>query len=147
MKKVAALLALLIASIALVACGGGSDNSSSTTATPSEESGGTAGGEGSGGGATGSTLEFEADPGGQLAFTTSSATAKAGQVTIEFNNPQALPHDVKIESSDGETVGGTDTVSEGSDSATVDLKPGAYTFYCSVPGHREAGMEGTLTVK
>ncbi|HWP33020.1 MAG TPA: plastocyanin/azurin family copper-binding protein, partial [Solirubrobacterales bacterium] len=108
----------------------------------SETSGG--GGEGSGGG---STLAFEADPGGQLAFTTNSATTKAGNVTIEFTNPQALPHDVKIEDSSGTEVGGTDTITEGSNSATVTLKAGSYTFYCSVPGHREAGMEGTLTVK
>jgi len=68
-------------------------------------------------------------------------------VTIDFTNPQALPHDVKIESSSGEEIGGTETVAEGSDSATVNLKPGTYTFFCSVPGHREAGMEGTLVVK
>jgi plastocyanin len=151
MKKVAALIALVLASVALVACGGGSDNSSSTTATTgggettSEGAAGAGKEEGGGGGA--STLEFEADPNGQLAFTTTEATAKAGKVTIDFTNPQALPHDVKIESSSGEEIGGTETVSEGSDSATVNLKPGTYTFYCSVPGHREAGMEGTLTVK
>jgi plastocyanin len=135
MKQLAALLALALASLALVACGGGDSETSET-------SGG--GGEGSGGG---STLAFEADPGGQLAFTTNSATTKAGNVTIEFTNPQALPHDVKIEDSSGTEVGGTDTITEGSNSATVTLKPGSYTFYCSVPGHREAGMEGTLTVK
>jgi plastocyanin len=136
MKQLAALLALALASLALVACGGGDSETSETT--------GGGGGEGSGGG---STLAFEADPGGQLAFTTSSATTKAGNVTIEFTNPQALPHDVKIEDSGGSEVGGTDTITEGSNSATVTLKPGSYTFYCSVPGHREAGMEGTLTVK
>jgi plastocyanin len=151
MKKVAALLALVLASVALVACGGGSDNSSSTTATTgggetTSEGAAGAGAKEEGGGGS-STLEFEADPGGQLAFTTTEATAKAGTVTIDFNNPQPLPHDVKIESSDGEEIGGTDTVSEGSDSATVNLKPGTYTFFCSVPGHREAGMEGTLVVK
>jgi plastocyanin len=153
MKTFTALLALLVASVALVACGSGGDNSSNTTATTGaeESSGAAAGGEKTGeespGGGTASTLEFEADPGGQLAFTTTEATAKAGKVTIDFNNPQALPHDVKIESKGGEEIGGTETVSEGSDSATVDLKPGTYTFYCSIPGHREAGMEGTLTVK
>jgi plastocyanin len=152
MKTFTSLIALVFASVALVACGGGSDNGSSTTATTgAEESSESAGGEESGGassgGGTASTLEFEADPGGQLAFTTTEETAKAGKVTIDFSNPQGLPHDVKIESSSGEQVGGTDTVSEGSDSAVVDLKPGTYTFYCSIPGHREAGMEGTLTVK
>jgi plastocyanin len=151
MKKVAALLALALTSIALVACGGGSDNSSSTTEatsgseTTSEAAGGASKEEG--GGASASTLEFEADPNGQLAFTTTEATAKAGKVTIDFTNPQALPHDVKIESKSGEEIGGTETVAEGSDSATVNLKPGTYTFFCSVPGHREAGMEGTLVVK
>jgi uncharacterized cupredoxin-like copper-binding protein len=30
---------------------------------------------------------------------------------------------------------------------SAQLKPGNYTFYCSVPGHRQAGMQGTLTVK
>ena len=151
MKTFTALLALLFASVALVACGGGSDNSSTTATTGAEEStesaGGEEGGGASSGGGTASTLEFEADPNGELAFTTTEATAKAGKVTIDFTNPQGLPHDVKIESSSGNQIGGTDTVAEGSDSATVELKPGTYTFYCSIPGHREAGMEGTLTVK
>jgi len=150
MKKVAALLALVLASVALVACGGGDDNSSTPATTGGETTGEATGGAGAkeeGGGGAATTLEFEADPGGQLAYTTTSASAKAGEVTIDFSNPQPLPHDVKIESSGGEEVGGTDTVSEGSNSATVNLKPGTYTFYCSVPGHREAGMEGTLTVK
>ena len=151
MKKVAALLALVLASVALVACGGGDDEGSSTPATTgggtTNEAAGGAGTKEEEGGGGAATLEFEADPGGQLAYTTTSASAKAGEVTIDFNNPQPLPHDVKIESSDGEEVGGTDTVSEGSNSATVELEPGTYTFYCSVPGHREAGMEGTLTVK
>jgi len=154
MKKVAALLALALASVALVACGGG-DDSSSNTATgaggkPSTEA--TTGGKanpanGATGGGGGSTLSFEADPGGNLAYTTSSASAKAGKVTIDFNNPQELTHDVQIEDSSGEEVGGTELIAGGSDSATVNLKPGTYTFFCSVPGHREAGMEGTLTVK
>jgi len=147
MKKLASLLVLALVAAALVACG---DDDSTTTTTTSETSSGAAaeGGEKAGGGeGGGATLEFEADPNGQLAFTTTQATAKAGKVTIDFTNPQALPHDVKIESANGEEIGGTETVAEGSDSATVNLKPGTYTFYCSVPGHREAGMEGTLTVK
>lgn len=152
MKTFTVLAALLFASVALVACGGSSSNSSSsTTATTEAEetSGAAAGGESSesANGGTGSTLEIEADPNGQIAYTSSEATAKAGKVTIDFNNPQALPHDVKIESASGEQLGGTETVSEGSTSAIVDLKPGTYRYYCSVPGHRDAGMEGTLVVK
>jgi plastocyanin len=150
MKKVAALLALALASVALVACGGGG-SSSSTTATSGggETTSGAAsgGGKEGGGGGGGSTVNFEADPEGALAYTTTEATAKAGKVTVDFNNPQGLTHDVAIESSSGEEVGKTELIAEGSDSTTVNLKPGTYTFYCTVPGHREAGMEGTLTVK
>jgi uncharacterized cupredoxin-like copper-binding protein len=44
-------------------------------------------------------------------------------------------------------VGATRTFRGGSKILTLNLKPGTYKFYCSVPGHRTAGMEGTLTVK
>jgi plastocyanin len=148
MKKVVAFLVLAIAALALVACGSSSDSSSSTSETSGGESqaeqGGAAKEEG---GVSGSTLEFEADPNGELAYTSTSETAKAGKVTIEFKNPQALTHDVAIENSNGEEVGATELIADGSDSTTVDLKPGTYTYFCTVPGHREAGMEGTLTVK
>jgi plastocyanin len=157
MKKLVAFLVLALAALALVACGGGSDDNSTTTATSgggesqAEQGGGAAGQEAPSGnkaaGGSASTLKFEADPNGQLAYTTTSATAKAGEVTIDFKNPQSLTHDVAIETSSGEEVGKTELIADGSDSTTVDLKPGTYTFYCSVPGHREAGMEGTLTVK
>jgi plastocyanin len=150
MKKLAALLALALASVALAACGGSSDNSSEETAA--ETSGGAAAesGEKSGGGEAagrGSTVDFEADPNGALAYTTTEATAKAGEVTIDFNNPQGLTHDVAIEDEAGETVGKTDLIANEETSTTVNLKPGTYKYYCTVPGHREAGMEGTLVVK
>ncbi|MGH2975477.1 MAG: plastocyanin/azurin family copper-binding protein [Solirubrobacterales bacterium] len=152
MKQVAALLALALASVALVACGGSSDDNSTTTGggettSESTNAGGAAAKEESSSGGGGSTLSFEADPEGGLAFTTTEATAKAGKVTIDFNNPQPLTHDVAIEDSQGEEVGATELITEGEDSTTVDLKPGTYHFFCSVPGHREAGMEGTLIVK
>jgi plastocyanin len=153
MKKVVAFLVLAIAALALVACGSSSssDSSSSTTETSGGESqaeqGGAAKEESSGGGSLSSTLEFEADPGGELAYTSTSETAKAGNVTVEFKNPQALTHDVAIEDSSGKEVGATELIANGSDTTSVDLKPGTYTYFCTVPGHREAGMEGTLTVK
>lgn len=149
MKKTGALLALALAAIALVACGGGGSGSSETTGGEESATTGTqsqgAGSEGPGGG--GSTLKFETDPGGELAYTTTSATAKAGNATVEFNNPQSLTHDVAIEGPSGEIVGKTELIASGSDSTTVNLKPGTYHFFCTVPGHREAGMEGTLTVE
>jgi uncharacterized cupredoxin-like copper-binding protein len=142
MKKTAALLALVFATAALAACGGGGGTTTTET-----------GGEAGGGGTTttetggGSALKLEADPSGQLAYTTKEATAKAGKVTIELVNEAPIPHDVAIEDSSGKTIGKTDTVAGGTATASVDLKPGTYTFYCTVPGHRQAGMEGTLTVK
>ena len=64
-------------------------------------------------------------------------------MTIEFTNPQSLSHDVKVEDASGEEVGATELIADSKTTATTDsLKPGDYTFYCSVPGHREAGMEG-----
>lgn len=149
MKKVAALLALALASVALVACGSSSDDSSTTTATSGGESTAEQGAakEESNSGGSESTVSVEADPGGELAYTTTTATAKAGQVTVDFKNPQALTHDVAIEDSSGKEVGATELIASGEDSTTVNLKPGTYHYFCTVPGHREAGMEGTLTVK
>jgi len=152
MKKISAFLVLAVAALALVACGSSSDSNSSTTETGGGESQAEQGGaakeeSSSAGGGSASTLKFEADPNGALAYTSTSETAKAGKVTVEFKNPQALTHDVAIENSQGEEVGATELITKGSDTTTVDLKPGTYTYFCTVPGHREAGMEGTLTVK
>ncbi len=149
MKKFAVLFAVLVAAMAFVACGGGDDTTSDTTseAPPAKENGGEKEKEAEGGTAGAATVDFEADPSGALAYTTDAATAKAGNVTVNFTNSSPVPHDVRIEGSDGEDVGGTEVLAEGNESAKVDLKPGEYTFYCSVPGHRQGGMEGTLTVK
>jgi uncharacterized cupredoxin-like copper-binding protein len=153
MKKVAALLVLALAALTLVACGGGdsSDSTATTTETTAESTGangaaGAGGSEGSGGGA--SVVEIEAAPGAELAFVQKEAKTKAGQISIEFNNPQTLSHDVAVEDSSGEELGKTELVADGSSTGTIgNLKPGKYTFFCTVPGHREAGMEGTLTVE
>jgi plastocyanin len=149
MMKFAALFALLLAALALVACGGGSDTTGEETAAPPEttqEAESEKEAEGGTGGSA-AAVDIEADPSGQLAFTSDEASAKAGKVTVNFTNTSPVPHDVRIESSGGEEVGGTEVISESNESATVDLKPGEYTYFCSIPGHRQAGMEGTLTVK
>jgi mono/diheme cytochrome c family protein len=91
-------------------------------------------------------LEVPADPNGQLAYITKKATAPAGKLEIDSKNAASIPHDIAIEgngvSDKGKVVqnGGVSTIS-------VNLKAGSYTFFCTVPGHREGGMEGTLTVK
>lgn len=162
MKKLVAMFALLLAAFALAACGGGDDTTSDTGAAGAveevedkaeeagedvEEKADEAKDEAEGGTAGSATVDFEADPSGALAYTTDEATAKAGEVTVNFTNSSPVPHDVAIEDSGGETIAETEVLAEGSDSTTADLKPGEYTFYCSVPGHRQGGMEGTLTVK
>jgi len=150
MKKLAALLVLALVSAALVACGSSSSTTTTSSSSESEANGGAAtegGKEAGGGSAGGATLAFEADPNGELAFTTTEASTKAGKVTVDFKNPQSLTHDVAIEDSSGKTIAQTEEIGQGETSATANLKPGTYTFFCTVPGHREAGMEGTLTVK
>jgi len=94
-------------------------------------------------------LEIDANPDGQLAYTVSAATAPAGALEIDSRNDSTVPHDIAIqEGSDGPELGKGETVSGGGvSSVSVDLRPGRYTFYCTLPGHREAGMEGTLTVR
>ena len=144
MKKLAVLCVLALAALGLVACGSSDDSTTGgeSTATESQPEkkaeGGSAG--------SASSVDFAA-PSSGLEYTSDSATAKAGEVTIDFTNPQPLAHDVAIENDSGEVIGKTELITEGSGSAVVNLKPGKYTFYCTVPGHREAGMEGALTVK
>ena len=98
-----------------------------------------------GGGGASTTLQLEASP-TALEFDTTSLEAKAGKVTIDFTNPSALEHNVVIEQN-GKELAGFEPITQGEESETADLKPGTYTFFCAVPGHREAGMEGTLVVK
>lgn len=101
-----------------------------------------------GGGETGgaeTTLQLAADP-TALAFDKTDLTAKPGKVTIDFDNPAPLEHNVVIEA-DGKELAGFEPIVEAEEELTAELEAGAYTFFCSVPGHREAGMEGTLTVK
>jgi plastocyanin len=100
---------------------------------------------GGGGGGGGATVKVTSDPTGQLKFEQTSLTAKAGKVKIEFDNPSPVDHDVTVTAGQGK-LGGTKTVANGKVSAVVDLKAGNYTFYCSVDAHRQAGMEGKLTV-
>jgi plastocyanin len=133
-----------LAVLGLAACGGGGDDSSTTAASTPASTTPAGGGGGAGGG---STVDFSTPSGSDIAFDQTDASAKAGRVTINFDNKQALPHDVKIEDSSGQELGGTDEVASGTATATVELQPGTYTFFCSVDGHRVAGMEGTLTVK
>ena len=64
-----------------------------------------------------------------------------------MKNPAPVPHNVSIEGPGGIDEQGPTVDKGGASEVEATLKAGSYTYYCSVPGHREAGMEGTLTVK
>jgi plastocyanin len=139
-----------IASFVLAACGSSDDTSTAATEVPTNAEATTTNDDGtnaSANGGGGGTVTIEADPSGALAFTQTKVDAPAGSDTIEFSNSSSTGHNVEIEDSSGEDVAGTDTITDGKTSTTADLQPGTYTFYCGVPGHRDAGMEGTITVK
>ena len=94
--------------------------------------------------------EIDADPSGLLAFTQKSVSLKAGKATLNFVNRSPVAHNLTIQGGTGATgpfVAGTATFASGSAKLAATLKPGTYTFYCSVPGHRAAGMQGTITVQ
>ena len=131
-------LLAVTAVLALAGCGGSDEKSSGSSGSSSSSNSSAS----SGGG--GETLKLAADK-SALKFDKSSLTAKAGKVTLEMANPSQVPHAVAIKGNgvdvDGKTVGNGET-----STASTDLKPGTYTFYCPVPGHEAAGMKGTLTV-
>jgi plastocyanin len=141
--------------LGLAACGGSSSSSSSAsspsstsaTSTTTSTSASTPTTSASTPAGAAGALSLAADPGGQLKFTKTTLSAKAGKVAIQFTNASPLAHNVTIQQgTSGPVVGATPTFQGGKKTLTVNLKPGTYTFYCSVPGHRAAGMQGTITV-
>ncbi|HEY2632935.1 MAG TPA: plastocyanin/azurin family copper-binding protein [Solirubrobacteraceae bacterium] len=101
----------------------------------------------------GGKLEIPADPTGQLSYLSNKASAAAGAVTIAMPNMSGVSHNIALESgsggasASGAVVGASPFTTKGTVSIKVTLKPGTYTFFCQAPGHRAAGMYGTLTVK
>ncbi len=93
----------------------------------------------------GGKLQISADP-VQLAFDKKTLSSKPGPVTVTFTNPAPIAHNFAVEEN-GKLLGQTPLITSSSASKTIDLAPGSYTFLCTVPGHAQAGMQGTLTVK
>jgi plastocyanin len=147
MRSRSKYLAALFAACALfvVGCGGDDDDSS--------DSGGSGGDKtekqassGGGGGGGGGTLKLTADRSGALKFDKTTLESGPGKTKIVLDNPSSVPHAIEVEGQGAEAEG--DTVTDGGVSqVTVDLKPGKYEYYCPVGNHKEAGMEGTLTVR
>ena len=138
--------ALLAAVLALVVAGCGSNNKNAASSSSGGATATPGGGGGAGAQASGGVLKLSAPSDGSLKFDQTSATAKAGKLKVEFDNKSsAVPHAVEIEGNGVEKK--TKTVTGGTASVTVDLKPGKYEFYCPVDSHKQAGMTGTLTVQ
>jgi plastocyanin len=161
-KQLTLLLSVATLAIGVAACGGSSSSSSTASSSPaaaattsssaatssSSSAPATSSSSAAAPAAGGSTvLTLAANPGGMLMFTKKTLTAKAGKVTIQFTNNSPIGHNLTIQQgTNGTVVGATPTFMGGTKTLTVTLKAGKYTFYCSVPGHRAAGMQGTLTV-
>jgi plastocyanin len=129
-KSLLAILALACTGF-LVACGDDDDGGSGSSSSDGGDTGG---------------LTVTADESGTPAWDPTELTAKAGKVTVTLDNPSPVAHDIEIEGEGIEER--SELITDGTTSVTVDnLKPGEYEFYCTVPGHKEAGMEGTLTVE
>lgn len=147
-SRLAVLPISLVVALALGACGSSKKDTTAaaTTTPPATTTAATTTDTTAAAPAGGAeTVKLSADKSGALKFDTTTLKAKAGSVTVDLTNPSPLPHAIAVEGNgvdkDGQTVstGGHSTV-------TLTLKPGKYTYYCPVPGHRAGGMQGTLTV-
>jgi len=94
------------------------------------------------------TLAVASPEDGGLVFEPDGLEAQPGGIEVTYANPSPVPHSLALESEDGSLLGETSVFANGEESvAFPDLAPGEYIYFCTVPGHREAGMEGDLTVK
>ena len=79
----------------------------------------------------------------EFKITAASTTFKAGQIAFEVKDDGKIPHDLAIKETGDKTKqippGGTAELK-------VELKPGKYLLYCSIPGHEAAGMKLSITV-
>jgi plastocyanin len=162
MSKNFALLSSVVAiALGVAACGGSSGSSSTAAGTTSSAaaaptssapaatgtSSAAATSSSTGGAAASGQLTLMAMSNGQLMFDKKTLAAKAGTVTVAFTNNSPEAHNLTIQKgTSGAVVGATPTFTGGTKTLSVKLAAGTYTFYCSVPGHRAAGMQGTLTV-
>jgi plastocyanin len=93
------------------------------------------------------TLDVSSPADGSLVFDPNGLETNPGSVTIAYDNPSPVPHSIAVATSNGNVLGQVAPFTNGTKSVQLtNLAPGEYTFYCTVPGHREAGMQGTLTV-
>lgn len=94
---------------------------------------------GSGGG--NARLEIRAH---DIYYDPANITAPAGEIKLDLAEQGSQTHTLLIDGVDGFKL--SVSSADRDDSGTIDLKPGAYTYYCDIPGHRSQGMEGTITL-
>jgi plastocyanin len=147
LKSAAASVICVLGVLAIAGCG--SSNSTTTTGTapakPTTPTTPTTPATPAAAAGT-SKVALSAAASGALMYSTTSLSAKAGSVTIDFTNTSSTPHNVTVANSAGKVLGATPTFSGGTKTLTLMLAKGTYTYYCSVPGHEQAGMKGTLAV-
>lgn len=135
--------------LAVAGCGGSTSKTSTTSSAPSSTAatGSTSAAKTTS--AAGDTINIGVDPGGQFKFQPTSLTVTAGKHKLVFTNNSGVKHDVIVGKGFSESgqVGEVKKITNGTETTTLNLNPGEYTYYCDVPGHRQAGMTGTLTVK
>jgi plastocyanin len=129
--------AIVLATALLAGCGGDDEEEPASTPAATEEP--------ASGGGGGEQVQVSSPEDGSLKFDQSELSAKAGTVTFTYDNPSQVPHAFEVEGNGVEEE--TDVITASKASVTVDLEAGTYTYYCPVGQHRQAGMEGTLTVE
>jgi plastocyanin len=134
MRRRATVLVVVLAVGGLAGCGGGSKSAEQQVVRTEKGAGAPAP----------QSLHIAADPGGKPSFDVDELRSLAGTVQIAMTNTSSVPHDIAIKGNGVEKIG--KTVTHGRSSVTVTLKPGTYTFYCSVDAHEQQGMKGTLRV-
>ena len=121
------LAVTIVALVLVAACGGGVGGSSSNPPAPANPD-----------------LTIHAE---DIHFDKKAYTVKAGEVKIAYPNDGAQTHTLVVQSPSGDNIPPKLRVAPGKETGgTYQLAPGTYTLYCDITGHREAGMQASLTV-
>ena len=92
-------------------------------------------------------LSVSSPASGALVYQPNGLTAQPGNVSITFDNQSQVPHSIAVATANGNVLGQVQPFTNGKQTVNLNnLQPGKYVFYCTVPGHRQAGMQGNLTV-
>ena len=84
----------------------------------------------------------------EYAFTLSRTTVPAGKVVLQFVNDGQDEHNLKVAPAEGPLAGSFETApAKAVSQLTLELHPGSYTLFCSLPTHEQKGMKATLTVE